>query len=612
MKKLISIIVLIFLFIIIFSINVLAQGQTSEVPQEEEGVKSEIYHILNLAATRQSTAFNGIPIYLKNAIALSGESRGTGIIKVFNYIKSEEMKKLITLITQNAESVYGEVSKRTFMMELTGIKYNENGFPIRDEKGNYTDTYQSEWMKEMNVKSIEVKYLTEAILKGLFNKDPVVRIECLVLLDGIGPHPMMLNDLLKASGREVNLELRAEELEKEDSGETVGNIDRAFYMDRPRILANKYNYIDIDGEEKQDVPFLMFRRFINIVIALDILYKIEVEQKDSQKGMESISQTTLNSLSQSVDEMEEGEEEPEYISPTEEPEEPEQPESSSNPVELTGEWEFELYDEIGNISFSGENLIVEVEKIDEKYILKDFRFLLDDDSTITLNEEVEIKEYEIDEEKKVWGFDETEATYKDVNDVTLNTFIIKAYFNSEFDKVEMPNGDNYGEFKVKDTDVWLKWRAVKKLSETAGETEQEEDETITEGDTPLNMYLNGISAFRYYGARSLIAFEKVDYSNVTDYHLTEDEKVDIVKSFIKGLENSNYIVKIKIAEFLSKFYFSSESTTETKTLIVQACITSKEMRSALYKELFQLLNNETISNYLNSSETNELKNQMGI
>ncbi len=527
--------------------NEIRRTEEEELQDEEtiEDIDEEIYNILNLVGTRNYEYFYDIPGYLNNAISNAGHSGPDAAKELFRYISREDMKSIVKLINQGIQKVHEEsiemedaeaitdedddeeirrqeedqiddetrrqeedeieeeafdteedvqevyspgpldeyldkdenitvnryseedekskvkylVDRQTtefsedlssdriheimFLIQLTGVNYNKEGFPIRNNKGTYTSLVQTEWMKKNDIYKINVDYLTESLLKGLFNKDPVVRLECIRILQVMGPHPMMLEDVLKASGREVNLELSKEQLDKESSGETVGNIDRAFYLKRSRVLNNKYKYLDLDNEEKIAVPFMEIREFLSEITRVDIVYI--VERKEDTARMDKISQYTMNSLTE----------------------------------DITDYLDTETQEE--------------------------------DDPTVRREEE----------DKKI----------------------------------------------------------------------------------PLDIYLEGNSAFKIYGATSLISFNEVNYNEIEDIALTDEEKYQITKSFIKGLSNRNYAIRIQIADFLKRLYHSEVSDNEIKHMILIACIDSKEMREALYEEIYELITSKR--NRLNDLLTQE-------
>ncbi len=518
--------------------------------EDQEEFEPEIYNILNFIGTRNSNLFYEIPGYLNYSISYAGHTGPDAAKELFRYINREDMKDIIKLISRDVNTIIAEndddetrrqegeeeeddgdddtrrqegeeeeeeiyieeesfdtedkvqevyspgpldeyldddeiqlrtdrtekdekanikylvdnqtvnfdedlseerINEILFIIQLTGINYNEEGFPIRNNKGTYTSIVQTEWMKNEEIYTINVKYLIESLLKGLFNKDPVVRLECIKILQAMGPHPFMLEDVLKASGREVNLELSTEQLSQESSGETVGNIDRAFYLKKSRILQNKYKYIDLDGNEKIAVPFLQIRQFLAELVRVNIIYTIEIQEGLSK--LDIISQSTMKGLSE-------------------------------------------------NLSYYSD---------------------------------------EIDEDER--------------SEITTNS-----------------------------------------------------------NQIPLNIYLDGNSAFKIYGATSLLSFNNVQYDDIEDISLTNEEKIKITKSFINGLKNRNYTIRIKIADFLEQFYHSEYSNDNIKSLILIACIDSKDMREALYEEIYRLLSTDQnrLNDLLSRDEITSLREAMGM
>ncbi|MFW5800351.1 MAG: hypothetical protein ACOCV8_06030, partial [Spirochaetota bacterium] len=135
-----------------------------------------------------------------------GAEYAVDYVKVKDRRKEEEDSNKTKLYVYNTDELNEkEIAYNNFIRQLSGIEYNYNGFPLRDERGNYRKTFTSEWMKKVAIEKINIEYLTEALLKGLYNRDPVVRLECLEILRAMGPHPIMLDDLIKASGREIEM-----------------------------------------------------------------------------------------------------------------------------------------------------------------------------------------------------------------------------------------------------------------------------------------------------------------------------------------------------------------------------------------------------------------------
>jgi len=662
MKKICLSFLLILLFTFAFNSLIFAQDDSksqqgdTEVTAKEKEFKKETYSILQSIATGETTAFNGMPAYLRSSLFNAGGEIANSIKKTLQYINSSDMKDLVALVSRDSNKVYtnktdekssandsqtddsnsegtqdsGETdtegtdtakqkpkvdeklkARINFIQQLTGIEYNEDGFPIRDGKGIYTKTFQSEWMKKQSVKKVDVKFLTEVLLNGLVNKDPVVRMECLVILKAMGPHPIMLNPLLRASGREVNLSLSQKELDKEESGETVGNIDRAFFVNQLEVISHKYKYIDSDGVEKEGVPFLLFREFLGEVIRVDFVYKIERES-DTEYGLERVTQTTLNNLTRDITYLEIKE----YESP--------KLEKVSTPIDVSGKWNFNLHKDTGEIWFAG-NLTINIEKLDDKYIVREFSIILSNNSKIALKE-TELKEIDVNG-TMIWGFDETEASYKDENGVDLTPFLFKIFFSSDFNKIDDANS----KFSVKGTDVWLKVsgdKIAQQVDDITASNKGSQTVVISEeynyDNIPIYLYLDGKSAFKHLAGRSLLLFDNVDYSTINNDDLTETEMISIANSFVRGLKNRNYPIRIKIADFLYQFYYTHSTTLRTptnkiKTIILRACIESKELRNALYKEIYQLFfpnkearTSENLGTYLNSDEIEQLREAMGL
>ncbi len=558
-----------------------------------------------------------------------------------------------------------EKNRIKFVMQLTGIKYNDAGFPIRDEEGRYKERLQSEWMKKTNIKKINVMHLTEVLLNGLYNKDPMVRISCLNMLKSMGPHPVMLPDMLKATGEEINLsiDLDRETLSDVFGGETVGNIDRAFYIQervfgyvenqnteeteddtvvkkilKPSYTQEKYEYIDVNGDIRKEIPFLMFRTFLFKLLRIDIVYKME---RDSNfAGLKTVRKSALESLTQDIDYTSSTMyDQPEYNKVDSEEEKEEKKKIT------TSNWSFVFYDDEGNEKFSSDDdLTIKFLSIDEEYSLIKFSLRLNDNTTMTLKEEVNLIKNDEGDDNTYWKVENVTLINKDEQEQIIDKYELEFFFDKDLTKIDRETSF----YKPQDSEVEFMFEAevlpesVKIDTETMiapVEEDEEDPETMIApveenedeydySEVPIYLYLEGVSAFKYLAGKSLLPYDNVDYTKINNVNLTKTEEVKIVKTLIDGLENRNFFIRIKIAGILYDVYSKYDDNEEIRTptesklkhrnnikrLILKSCITSQEMRNALYEEIYNLYENETtgILNYLSTEDSNKLKDVMGL
>jgi len=231
-----------------------------------------IYAILHMMLTDTDEAVADVPRYLQ----IGMEQKEADNVKsytyypVLRYIKYADMKKLIGLIYYDAvDTKAGIASKWDFIEELTGYLFTPDGLPLIDENGNL-QRRRTRYDDLFKLSGTDMTLLAKAFLDGCHNPDPRIRLTCLSVLEGFGPHPMMKAAIIYGI-----------------SQETIGDMFENFPFNPKNVRKYRHKYANINGCEDDDIPYRRFSLFERRISRLELCYHIEktkdVEPEDFMK-----------------------------------------------------------------------------------------------------------------------------------------------------------------------------------------------------------------------------------------------------------------------------------------------------------------------------------------
>ena len=219
-----------------------------------------MYAILHMSLTDTDDAMEDLPRYLRIALKTHEESgeKSNNYFPVLRYIKYPEMKKLIALIYFDAvDTKAGQAGKWDFIEELTGYLFTQDGVVLIDDEGNL-QRRRTRYDDLFNLNETDMAILTQSLLDGCYNKDPRIRLTCLAVLEGIGPHPMMKSAIING----IKLE-------------SIGDMYENFPFDARNVRKYRHRFANINGCEEDDIPYRRFSAFERKISRVELCYHIE-------------------------------------------------------------------------------------------------------------------------------------------------------------------------------------------------------------------------------------------------------------------------------------------------------------------------------------------------
>ncbi len=204
-----------------------------------------------------------------------------GIENVLEYINYDDMKNIVLIINRDARRYHGEpylgFDRYLWLEEFTGVQYDQrNEIPIRDEAGDLVYRRITTWQAKRGLgPELDIDKIVQSFKRGLYNKDPRVRLECLSILREMGPNPIFQDDIQHA-GQLL---------------ETIGDWNRGFRftIQTPRqkeendyraleVATRRYVYCDIDAAPHWAVPYYQFAMFNKEINRMKVLYQMEIDK----------------------------------------------------------------------------------------------------------------------------------------------------------------------------------------------------------------------------------------------------------------------------------------------------------------------------------------------
>jgi len=234
-------------------------------------MEQEDYEMLRVITYGSPTQVIFLPNYLRVALIEDQIDRDLPDIdfyQMLRYIKYEDFCNLVLFIYEESLRSHAVWGRHYFIEELTGVQYDDQGFPLREEDGDliYLESLPR-WMADAHiVDHIQIPALINHLSMGFLNKDPRIRILCVRILREMGPLPILYDRVRIAGG------LTMEGLE------TVGNAEFGWYSTDPMVLTRRHCYCDLDGVHKEAVPFVQFAQYEMDILRFQLVKGIEYDQ----------------------------------------------------------------------------------------------------------------------------------------------------------------------------------------------------------------------------------------------------------------------------------------------------------------------------------------------
>lgn len=256
------------------------------------------YALLFTLGTGLDEKLDDLPDYIRRALYRDSVASGQriNIADLLRYIEYPDWRNLVLLLFQNAvnrrdiardelslEPDLTDYRRFFFIEELTGYQFANYGIPEREPNGDLRLlSAQPNWMARVGIEFVDLPTIYTMLTPGLVNRDPRIRLGVLAILIEMGPTPRLLNTIFHAGGL-----TRA-------GLETVGNARYGFFSlngvvedgqsqrqcagetDRCNVLTRRYCFCDLDGINRDAVPFVSFVQFGREIARLKLAYDIEV------------------------------------------------------------------------------------------------------------------------------------------------------------------------------------------------------------------------------------------------------------------------------------------------------------------------------------------------